>query len=497
MNSWLKDSLKVKSLITGTQAKYGEFWGLYREKTISDFIDMHSYWQHPQFPGAAFDRKNWYIVNKPMSADTTGGTFFRALAPYRISGLPFTISEYDHPFPSDYTAEGLPMVAAFGRFQNWDGIYQFTFTQDVRNIDTSMVLNFFNLTPHSSALVSSVLGALLFRHELVNQAEKEASLYLGLPAMDKELDNHFVGNTDWLPFSATPKSLLLNNLFSVSFSDTDKSAPVFPAIPKSDTLIHSDDLTWSPSGVDSFFLIHSDRASCAFGNIGGKTIRLRDVLLNITIPHHGFACAGLVALDSLPLTESHKMLFCTMNRSENSNMGWDAGRTTLSDKWGKPPVVSQIVKASISVPGDTFRAYALNGAGQIADTLPVVYSNFRCSLVVGDAKPSLWYYLERKGGAFTNTNGEHDGMERVDISPNPFNPILHISIPSDLPGHQNTQSNEIKILIFDINGRVIHTSFPDQDGNYIWNAAAIPSGVYIIRIRTEKSFITRKAALLR
>ena len=42
-------------------------------------------------------------------------------------GKPFTVSEVNEPFPSDYEAEMIPLLASYGAFQDWDGIFIYAF----------------------------------------------------------------------------------------------------------------------------------------------------------------------------------------------------------------------------------------------------------------------------------------------------------------------------------------------------------------------------------
>src|SRR5690606_39080053 len=43
-------------------------------------------------------------------------------------GKPFTVTEMDHPAPSDYAAEMYPVFATFAGLQDWDGVYTFDMT---------------------------------------------------------------------------------------------------------------------------------------------------------------------------------------------------------------------------------------------------------------------------------------------------------------------------------------------------------------------------------
>ena len=39
----------------------------------------------------------------------------------------YTVSEYNHPFPNQYGAEGQLMLRSYGAFQGWDGVFEYTF----------------------------------------------------------------------------------------------------------------------------------------------------------------------------------------------------------------------------------------------------------------------------------------------------------------------------------------------------------------------------------
>ena len=50
-----------------------------------------------------------------------------AQAGQRVAGKPYTVSEYNHPFPNQYGAEGQPMLRAYGALQDWDGVFEYTY----------------------------------------------------------------------------------------------------------------------------------------------------------------------------------------------------------------------------------------------------------------------------------------------------------------------------------------------------------------------------------
>jgi hypothetical protein len=113
----------VKSLILGGNDHTYFIPGmpLVRSTSLMDIVDAHVYWQHPAITG----RRNTPMVNDPLhsiAVKLTRSTF---------SNKPFTVSEVNEPFPSDYQAEMIPVLAAYGAFQDWDGIFIYTFEPKV------------------------------------------------------------------------------------------------------------------------------------------------------------------------------------------------------------------------------------------------------------------------------------------------------------------------------------------------------------------------------
>ncbi|MEM0026464.1 MAG: beta-galactosidase [Ignisphaera sp.] len=118
MYNFLKNELKVKAIVMGTQSAWG---GMPNIMARLDAVDAHHYWRYPTGSG-----NNWYVINDPMvnnpSSNTMTGLAFRS-----IYGKPFTVSEYNHPAPNMYRAEGFVFLPAFAAFQDWDAIMPYNY----------------------------------------------------------------------------------------------------------------------------------------------------------------------------------------------------------------------------------------------------------------------------------------------------------------------------------------------------------------------------------
>ena len=130
--------LGAKSPTTGTQLQYG-FW---HNQARLDYCDIHAYWYHPNFPRREWDRSDWLVGNYCLANSPDRGTLAN-LASLRVIGSPFTCSEYDHPYPNYYCAEGNVMLAAVAAFQDWAATFQFAWSHG-DNFERQMADSFFD-----------------------------------------------------------------------------------------------------------------------------------------------------------------------------------------------------------------------------------------------------------------------------------------------------------------------------------------------------------------
>ncbi len=141
MYHYVKDELKAKAPVTGTQLQYGTKYA----QAKLDYCDIHAYWNHPNFPHRSWDSNDWWIGTKSLADQiVSGSATLPNLSMQRVFGRPFTCSEYDHPIPNLYAAEGNPMMAAIAAFQDWSGFMQFAWRHS-RGPDQAILANFFDM----------------------------------------------------------------------------------------------------------------------------------------------------------------------------------------------------------------------------------------------------------------------------------------------------------------------------------------------------------------
>ncbi len=401
MTEFVKDELKSKSLLTGSQASYSGIAGIHREATYSDFIDMHAYWEHPSFPGESWSRTNWLIRNSSMVTDKNAGTLAR-FGQHRVEGMPLTISEYDHPAPNFFCAEMYPMFNSVAAFQDWDGIYHFTFDG---GYDEGKIHGFFSSAGHPLKQVFIPVGSILFRMNAVKTGEQKVQLQLPQDAVIPELVEygnilrlHGSNMHDVWEKAGAPKALSILHPFAVTLSGDEVKLTREVEEPDSAWISETEELNWyNRDSLQSVFTINTPTAKAAVGYIGEKEIKLGDVTFEMDSTEWNWATITLTSMDGKPISNSSSVLLVAAGRVENTDMGWNEDMTSVSSEWGDAPSRAEGIPAIISFENmDRFKAFALDANGNRTNEIQVFRSEGKRTVVIGSQHNTLWYILSRK-----------------------------------------------------------------------------------------------------
>ncbi len=400
MMDYFKKELKVKANIAETQAYYSGVQGVSREAKVSDFDDMHSYWEHPDFPGKSWSSTNWTIRNSSMVTDKQTGTL-TWFAQHRIAGMPLTISEYDHPAPTFFCAEMFPMLNSFAAFQDFDGIYHFTFDAPY---DGGRIDNFFSSAGHPLKQIFVPAGAVLFRMGAVQPGTHTVQLDLPpasvLENMVKTGDKIRLHGSNmkyvWQDAGASPGLAIQHPVnVNVKASEFKLSEPVTASAGPWES--ETGEIIWdNRDSINAVYKINSPSAKAAIGYIGGKNIELGNVTIAMDTTRYNWATITLTSLDGKPVEQSSRVLLVAAGRVENTGWKWDAGKTTLGGDWGKSPTIAEGIPAEIIFKGmDKFTVFALDPAGNRLNEVPVSMKGSESSFGIGAQYKTLWYIISR------------------------------------------------------------------------------------------------------
>jgi hypothetical protein len=396
MVTYLKRDLDVQASIVDTQASYGGLAGVWREATLCDYIDMHAYWQHPHFPGKPWDSRNWFIPNTSMVASAEGGTL-TGLASHRVEGRVFTVSEYDHPAPSDYSAELFPMLASFAAFQDWDGIYQFDYHSNADEWDQRRIRGYFELCSHPGKIVFMPAAAVMFRAGAVSPARESLTLTVPINRIADEIAQFGVSLKHQASETGLARTASVVHKFALRVIPTgewkaSRKLPEESPVREADT----GEIVWDVGDPKrAVYLVNAPAARTAVGFIGGYNVALGDVTVMVEKGNGAWAAVTLVALDGKPIAESRRMLLSAAARVENTNMVWNEKRTSVSNQWGTEPTVAEAVVADIDLPGAAM-IQPLDGAGRLTGApRPGAKLGDRCRLHISGEDRTLWYAVTR------------------------------------------------------------------------------------------------------
>jgi hypothetical protein len=165
-------SLGLRCPITGTNQDFSDASN--RANAVCDAMARNNYWCHPDVHAKPFNR----FRNLPM----VGAVIHQAATPVAnvassaAAGKPIIVPEYNFPWPNEFRAECLPLMAAYGLLQDWDGLLFFACTvRDDR-------ITYFGNTCDPTRWGQMVATALMFHRKAFAPARN--SIEIGVSRVD-------------------------------------------------------------------------------------------------------------------------------------------------------------------------------------------------------------------------------------------------------------------------------------------------------------------------
>ena len=246
MKSFLHDTLGVKVPVTGTAWLIGPEDDYMVD--VSDYIDNHGYYDSPQFPGVAWSTTDWYINNTPMIKDNAHGTIPMLFAGYQVKDKPYTISEYNHPYPNEYQSEMLPTIASYASFQGVDALMFFDYN-DITDWTTDALTGYFDIQMNHALMSAMPLYAFAFRNNLI----QEASSAVELQFSQDDINLWAKTNTqaEWVSRAAVSNDMpMTHKVITSSFTDSvsiySQTLPVNPTNPY---ITSTNEITYDTTGL--------------------------------------------------------------------------------------------------------------------------------------------------------------------------------------------------------------------------------------------------------
>jgi hypothetical protein len=393
MVDYLRTEVGVKIPIAGTNLNYGAP-ALVSDARM-DFTDCHVAWDHPD---AATDT----IVNtamvraSPLDGDPGGGTELPRPGYLQVPGRPFVLSEGSAVWPNQYRAEIAPWLTATASVQGWSAITFHNFVNS--HVPPKKLGHPFNWAndPVRYALFPAL--ATMFHQGHLRPSPIRAIVRIPDPYA-QPLGWHAYGVETR---TAMPKYRMMTWLEGVWGVPQPEIGPDDVVLNPGQSAIGADEKSAAdPYGQlehdwdSGIVLIKSEMTQGAIGFIGGKSLDLGDVVVDVENP---FAVVLLTSLDQRPIRRSRHMLITAVAQAENTDqvlqnymikrfLNWEV------EEEGTTPVLSERVRGTITLPNQagTYRAWALKTNGGRPTSRINVGGD---TLEIGGRYRSLWYEVE-------------------------------------------------------------------------------------------------------
>jgi hypothetical protein len=389
MRSVIKQEIGAKAPVLCSQASYGGLGGVLRESKL-DLVDMHAYWQHPYFPNRAWDANDYRIDNTPMVRDANGGVL-AALSMHRAAGMPFIVTEYDHPAPSEYAAEIVPLLYAYAAWQDWDGAFTFAYEGGA----SDKITGFFDVANHPAKMAFYPAAARIFLGDSVIPAA--ASQTLVVP--EQRVPEVVARRTDYSFWSSADEASrptlrdMLARRTAVRFVPGDAPLTVTregesPSRPAFD---------WQSDGgqTNALFTLVTPSAKVLVGDPAGRSVQLDDVEVAAEPNPRNHVTLALTSMDGKPTRSSRSMLLTAIDKAENQGLEWNQPRTFAAKSWEKGPTLSWGISATVSIQTDAtdLRVWALSGTGARRAPVESTLKDGRLIVHISPVDKTLWYEI--------------------------------------------------------------------------------------------------------
>jgi len=268
MSAYLKNEVEVKVPIVANSAHASTFttYPLVSATSKLDVVDTHVYWQHPSYTRDASGKTTSFrILNTPMVNEPEKSTVV-TLHRSAVLGKPFTVSEVNHPYPSEYGAEMIPVLASYAAFLDWDGIFWYSFEHSAASNWVPRYPGHFDIRQDPVKMTQLAAGAVAFLRADVAPSSKTVS---------RSLTSTDVLETIRMPASAAPlftlgaaPGALLQDGIRIASFDAKKTTRLPAAKPPYRT--NTRQIEWSVEKGKGLVTVSTPRYESATGFVNQK-----------------------------------------------------------------------------------------------------------------------------------------------------------------------------------------------------------------------------------
>lgn len=479
MKSYLKDSLGVRAMLSGTNWYIGP--EDLKVQASLDYIDNHAYWNHPNFYNEPWDANDWRITNDPMVKSTDHNTIRNLFMGFFVKDMPFTISEYNHAFPNQYQSEMLPMITAYSSFHKADALMFFPYGSSEKH---NFIDGFFNINRNALIMSGSPIYAYAFRNNFI--AEATSSIHLNYTDT-AVLTSSKQGYDSWTPVFEYGENLCYEeNIIIDNFTAPEKTA--LEAVPLSNTgefVTSTQEIYWNIE--NGIFTVDAEK----FKSISGfleKSPSLGTGTMAVSNSTN-FGTVAWMSLTNNSLETTSTSVLNITSRVINTGMLWDENDQTVHNSWGTSPTLHEPVKLSLKIKTNAkvLKVIRMNEVGYANTSTYRAYwpnKDGIATIEIDQSKDkTLWYGIQNLQDDTGIVPSTEDGL--VNISGSTMNVYPKIGNGNITVTFEDVLPKDATLEVIDALGRVIQ-SYPVSNSSNDLYIFIQTSGIYVIRY-TDKN----------
>ena len=383
---------------------------------VTDFTDAHTYWY--DWVWKTNEKK---FNNRSVLGERDG--WFYWLSFCRVLHKPFIVSEWDHPWPNEFRAEGPMLMAAAAAFQGWSGAVIHTYRYDCRE----------NIDQIGAPITSDSIGGVAFRGGVFDTfndpakfglfyhaalimrrgdiREPDSATEIVIPNLLRDeaakVDPASITMPHLLPpgkrVVATEVPALLGAVELKKFGMRVPGEPAraphqvpmdIPLVSPAATEIRSETGELYRNLAKKYATIDTPRTKVAYGQVGAAgEIRLNGLTIH---SRSDFAVIAISSLTDADTAHTNNLLLTAIGRADNTGAEYNSDHT-IQFKTGHGPIQVEVIEATLELTTEIpmLQIRAINPAGLVIGQIPVTYADGKAKFTIGATSASMYYLIQQ------------------------------------------------------------------------------------------------------
>ena len=332
-------SLGVKFPLAGSNFPFPILADL-KQQSKMDFTISNTYWDHPQVWNINNDwsRVMYAPLENTSQLTSPFNNTIKNMAPFRVKGKPFIVTEWNHCYPNEFQSEGAPFMTAYAKLQGWGGLCQYTFDKPhlpgAEKLATAFDIS--KMLEHLAQWV--VTSPMLLRNDIktapglvVNSIKKEQ--WEGLPNVSDFIN----GQRKHLPF-------VTKVAYSYEGNDADNTADFSRYYNAKENIAVSETGELTLDMNKGIMKVNTDKIQGAVGNIKNLSMDFPVGSFNVK---NSFCSLFFVSKDGKPLSQSSSFYIVAVTATKLTGQKFNAKRNALVDL-GELPLLAQTLNGEVT-----------------------------------------------------------------------------------------------------------------------------------------------------